>query len=58
MSTAVKAILATFATLIGIFVLAFVEVEYTHGAITVGLMICVVIAALYLMYLAVFDTCW
>lgn len=55
MPAIVKAILATLFTLVLIMVLAAVEVVYTHGAITVGLMVCCVVGALGLLFYTIFD---
>lgn len=55
MSAATKAVIATVLTLVLIVVLAVVEAEYTHGAITVGLMVTCVVGAIGLLFYVAFD---
>lgn len=56
MSAAIKAVLATLVTLILSIVLVAVEVAYTHGAITVGLLGCCLVGAIGLLFYVIFDS--
>lgn len=55
MKTALKAALATFLTFLFIIGLAHIEMQYTHGAITVCIMVAVLILAVFLMFYVVLD---
>lgn len=52
----IKSLLATIITLFLIMLLAVVEVEYTHGLITIGLMVACVIGAMTLLFMVIFDS--
>lgn len=55
MSTAIKAVIATILTLVLIFVIAFLEMNYTNGAICVGILLSVAAVSLWLVFYTVFN---
>lgn len=55
MSAAIKAVLATILAFVLILMLSYVELNYTHGAITVvGMVLCLVVAV-FLLFYVIFD---
>lgn len=56
MKLAIKALLATILSFAFIIGLAFIEKEYTHGAITVCGMVATLIASVFMLFYVVFDS--